>query len=331
MASSETPGITRRSVLAGLASAPLAAPAAAQTPEAPRTAQAPTARGPRVFLDYDQAELDRAYDQRHWAPNMQHVLQRYALASEGVRARIGAPRTVPYGPTPVETLDIYSTPRAGAPVVIFLHGGAWRTGRARDYAFPAEMFVKAGAHYVAPDFATVMEVGLDGMVAQVRRAVAWVYRNAATFGGDPERLYLAGHSSGAHLAANVLITDWARDFGLPASVVTGALCISGPYDLKGPRLSARSNYVKFDDRIEHDLSPPRHVDRLRGPVILAYGDLESPEFQRQSREFADVLKAAGRLQALIVGQAYNHFEILETLGNPYGLLGRAALEQMKLG
>jgi arylformamidase len=284
----------------------------------------------RVFLDYDQQELDRAYDQQAWAPNRDHVIARNALASEAVRARIGAPLTFAYGPGAVETLDVYRTARPSAPVMILLHGGAWRSGRARDYAFAAEMFVEAGAHHVVPDFATAMEAGLDGMVAQVRRAVAWVRNNAATFGADPDRIYLAGHSSGGHLAANVLVTDWAREADLPADVVKGALCSSGMYDLEAVRLSARSSYVAFDDRIEHDYSPQRHLARLACPVIVSYGDLESPEFQRQAREFAEALGRVGRLDRLIVGPRYNHFEIIETLANPYGLLGRAALDLMKL-
>jgi arylformamidase len=128
----------------------------------------------------------------------------------------------------------------------------------------------------------------------------------------------------------VLVTDWAREFGLPADTVKGGLCVSGMYDLKGVRLSARASYVKFDDRIEHDYSSQRHLGRLACPVIVAYGELESPEFKRQSREFAEAVKQAGRLERLIVAEAYNHFEIIETLANPYGLLGRAALEQLKL-
>ena len=148
-------------------------------------------------------------DPRRWAPNMVDVLKRYAVNSEAVRARIGRPRTLFYGPTAAETLDIYSTRQTNAPVMIFFHGGAWRVGRARDYGFPAETFVRAGAHFVVPDFASVREVGLDGLVDQVRRAVAWVHRNAATFGGDAHRIHVAGHSSGAHLAGNVLVSDWA--------------------------------------------------------------------------------------------------------------------------
>lgn len=317
-------GMTLRALLAGAAAAAIATPAVAQP-------SAPPAKGPKVFLDYDQAELDRAYDQRFWAPNMEHVIKRNALNSEVVRTRLGPPRTFSYGVSGVETLDVYLTKRQNAPIMVFVHGGAWRTGKAKDSAFPAELFVRAGAHYVVPDFAPVMDVGLDGMVAQVRRAVAWVYRNAATFSGDPTRLYVSGHSSGGHLAGNVLVTDWAGDYGLPPTVAKGGLVLSGMYDLKAVRLSARSSYVKFDDRIEHGLSAQRHLSRLACPVIVAYGSLESPEFQRQSREFAEALRQAGKLESVLVGHDYNHFEIIETLANPYGLLGRAALDLLKLG
>jgi arylformamidase len=106
---------------------------------------------------------------------------------------------------------------------------------------------------------------------------------------------------------------------------------SGMYDLRGPRLSSRSSYVKFDDVSEDALSPQRHIDKIQVPLVLAYGSLETPEFQRQSREFAAALKAAGKPAELIVGENYNHFELIETLANPYGILGRAALRMMNLG
>ena len=286
--------------------------------------------GPKVFLDYDQAALDRAYDQPSWAPNMQEVLARRAATGDAVRARLGAPRRLAYGATPIEQLDVYASSRINAPVMVFLHGGAWRGGDARSQAFAAETFVRAGAHFVVPDFATVMDVGLDGMVAQVRRAVAWVASNAASFGGDAGRIYVGGHSSGSHLAANVLITDWASDFGLPAELVKGGLCMSGMYDLAPVRLSARSSYVKFDDRIEHELSPIRHLAHLRCPVVVAYGERDSPEFQRQSREWAEALRGMGRLQALVVGEGLNHFELPEMLASPGSPLERAVLSLLQL-
>jgi arylformamidase len=128
----------------------------------------------------------------------------------------------------------------------------------------------------------------------------------------------------------VLVTDWQKDFKLPADTVKGGLLCSGMYDLKPVRLSARSSYVKFTDEMEHALSAQRHLERLNCPAIVAHGTLETPEFQRQTRDFAAAAKAAGKPVQLLVAQGYNHFEIYETLASPYGLLGRAVLEQMKL-
>ena len=325
--------VTRRTVLgAGLAGAVLAAvgPAFAQLP--PAAQPAPRPRGPAVWLDMDQAQLDAAYDQAQYAPNLQQIVKRWATNSETVRARLGAPRRFAYGTTPIEALDVYATKQANAPINIFIHGGAWRGGAAKDYGYPAELFVHAGAHYVVPDFINVIEANgsLMVMAEQVRRAVAWVHRNARSFGGDPDRIYVSGHSSGGHLAGVVLVTDWRKDFNLPVDTVKGGLCCSGMFDLKPVRLSARSSYVAFTDEIEQALSSQRHLDRLNTPVIIAYGTLETPEFQRQSRDFAAAVKAAGKPVELLVADGYNHFELPETLANPYGVLGRAVLAQMKL-
>ena len=318
--------ITRRRLLqAGIAGAVLGAGTAFAQ-------QASKPKGPAVWLDMDQAELDAAYDQIKYAPNLPQITKRYATSSDAARARLGAPRRVSYGPSAIEALDVYSTKRANAPINIFIHGGAWRGGLAKDFGYPAELFVHAGAHYIVPDFINVLEANgnLMAMAEQVRRAVAWVYRNANTFGGDPNRIYVSGHSSGGHLAGVVLTTDWRKQFNLPSDLVKGGLCCSGLFDLKPVRLSFRSSYVKFTDEIEQALSPQRHLDKLNAPLVLAYGTLETPEFQRQSRDFAAAVKAAGKPVELLVGDGYNHFEMPETLANPYGLLGRAALAQMRL-
>ena len=285
-----------------------------------------------VFLDYDQKALDAAYDQAAYAPNREQLIKRRINDSELARRRIGEPERVAYGPAEIERLDIYRTGRAMAPVFVFIHGGAWRSGRSKDFAAPAEMFLAAGAHYVVPDFAWVQDVGGSLMVLadQVRRAIAWVYDNAAHLDSNPNRLYVGGQSSGGHLVGVALTTDWPRDFGLPANMIKGGMCVSGMYDLTPVRLSARNTYVEFDDATVAALSPIRHLDRLDAPVIVAYGTCETPEFQRQNREFATAVEAAGKSVQLLVGENYNHFELPETLGNPYGLLGRAVLDLMGL-
>jgi arylformamidase len=334
-ASGET-RITRRSALRGAlmaAAVTAASPALAQQMQThlpPGVAAKP--KGPIVFLDYDKEEIDFAYDQAPWAPNRREVAKRNAQSSAAALTRLGPPRRVSYGPAGIEKLDIYITKQSNAPVNIFIHGGAWRTDNAESVAYISETFVDAGAHFIALDFNNVTDV--DGnlliMADQVRRAIAWIYKNAASFGCDANRIYVSGASSGAHLAGVALTTDWRNDFGLPADVLKGGLCCSGMYDLYPVSLSARASYIKFTPETIEKLSSQRHLDKLVAPVIVAHGTLETPEFQRQNREFVAAVKKAGKPATLLIGQGYNHFEMFETLGNPYGLLGRTMLEQMKL-
>jgi len=279
--------------------------------------------GPKVFLDYDQKALDDAYDQAAYAANRDQIVARFASASRVARAHLGEPQRLAYGKSPIEGLDLYRTRKPHAPVNVFIHGGAWRAGLARDYAFPGEMLVAAGAHYAVLDFNNALETKGDLMVMadQVRRGVAWVIENARQFGGDPARVYVSATSSGAHLGGVVATSGFS---------VKGYVLGSGMYDLRGPRLSKRSSYVAFTDEIEDALSPQRHLSRITAPIVLAYGSLETPEFRRQSREFAAALQKAGKPVELIAAEGYNHFELTETLGNPYGPLGRAVLEQMGL-
>jgi len=328
--------MTRRSVLRGaLVTAAVAAarPALAQQMQThlpPGVAAKP--KGPLVFLDYDKEEIDVAYDQAPWARNAGEINKRNAQKSDAALARLGPPRRIAYGSADIEKLDIYLTKQPNAPINVFIHGGAWRSGNAKGAAYMSETFVDAGAHFISLDFNNAPEVdgNLRIMADQVRRAIAWVYKNAASFGGDPNRLYVSGTSSGGHLAAVALTTDWQKDFGLPVDTLKGGLCCSGMYDLYRVSLSARAGYVKFTPEMIEKLSPQRHLDKLLAPVVVAHGTLETPEFQRQNRDFAAAVKAAGKPVTFLIGQGYNHFEMFETLGNPYGLLGRAMLEQMKL-
>src|SRR6266700_929149 len=320
--------VTRRAML-GTAAAIAATPALADVcPIGPPVHD----KGPRVWMDMDQVELDAAYDQSVYAPLIGQLLKRFASSSDEARAHLGAPKRLTYGPTAVEGLDLYPANKPNAPIFVFVHGGAWLRGEAKDYGYPAELFVNAGVNYVALDFIAVGAANGDiGVMAeQVRRGIAWVYKNAASFGGDTSRFYVGGHSSGGHLCGVTLVTDWQKDFGLPADLIKGGLCMGGLYDMKPVRLSKRSSYVKFTDEMEQAMSSQRHLDLLSAPIVVTYGSNETPDFQRQSRDFAAAVKAAGKPVELIEAPNYAHLEMCESLGNPYGPNGRAALAMMKL-
>jgi len=326
---SHTGLISRRSLL-GTAAAAAATPALA---EECRIGPPPHEKGPKVWKEMDQIELDAAYDQSTYAPMINQITKRLASSSETTRARLGAPKRFSYGPTAIEGLDLYSTKTLNAPIFVYIHGGRWLRGNAMESGFPADLFVNAGVNYIALDFiqSDAANGDIRPMAEQVRRGIAWVYKNAASFGGDTKRFFVGGHSSGGHLCGVALVTDWKKDFALPADMITGGLLMSGIYDLKPARLSrTRSAYIKFDDDMEQSLSSMRHIDMLRAPITVTYGSYETPEFQRQSRDFAAAVKAAGKPVALIEAPDFNHFEMCESLGNPYGPNGLAALKLMKL-
>jgi arylformamidase len=323
--------VTRRALVTGAAVGTLAA--STNMAAAQRCPEVPPARtkGPLVWLDMDQHELDEAYDQSVYAFNQRHISDRRDERNEIVLKLLGKPDRVPYGPADIEKVDIYKTKKPNAPVMIYIHGGSWQRGSSAQQAYLAEPFVKAGAHFVAVDFTNVRDLkgDLTPMVDQCRRAVAFVYRNAASFGGNSNALFLSGSSSGAHLGGCVVITEWDKQ-GLPRDILKGAVLSSGMYDLKAPRLSKRSTYVAFTDTVEDAFSAQRHLDRVHTPLVLVHGTLETPDFQRQTRDFYAAVRAAGKPVQLVVGKGYNHFEVGESLGNPYGLMGRAAFEMMKL-
>jgi arylformamidase len=282
----------------------------------------------KVFLDYDQDELDRQYNQRAWVTNADELIRHYVTMSDAVRARLGEPDSVAYGSAPTETFDLYRPAHAPAPLLMFVHGGVWQRLSKRESGFAAESFVRAGTHFAALDFAAVPTVSLAHLVDQVCRAVAFVNRNAERLGVMRDRIHLVGHSSGAHLAACALTADWAA-LGVPQPI-KGGMCVSGIYDLRPVRLSARNEYVRLDETAEEALSPQRHVDHLNCPLVVAAVELDPPEFRRQARDFAAAAARAGATVCHVEGKGFNHFDFIETLGDPQGLLGKLMLEQMEL-
>lgn len=281
-----------------------------------------------VFLNYDQQALDDAYDQAKWAPNAKDVIARYSTDSAAVRKKY-PPKTERFGPTEVETLDIFAPQGAkDLPVMVFVHGGAWRILTKDDASAPAPTFVENGCIYVALNFATIPAVRLPDMAQQCRAALVWLSKNIARFGGDPNRIFISGHSSGGHLCGVLATTDWTKHGG-PTNLLKGSIAMSGMYDLYPVMLSQRSSYVKLSPEEVGALSPMRHLSQVTFPVIVVYGDKETPEFQRQSRDFSTALAGMGRLSSTLVLSGKNHFEVPEELNTAGTDLSKAVLKLMK--
>lgn len=282
----------------------------------------------RVYLHYTQAELDRNFDQRGWVKNAQEVIVRYSQRSAATRAELPHRADLPYGTGADEVLDIFpATAAQGAPVQIFVHGGAWRNFTKSDYSFVARSFAAAGIHTVVLNFTKLPDLRLPDIVGQVRRGIEWVSRNAESFGGDREDIHLSAHSSGAHLAAAALMGLPAAP-PLPADTIRSATFLSGPFDLEPVMLSARRGYMTLSKQEEHALSPQEHAERLPCRALLAYAEQDTDEFQRQTRAFAAALEKAGRLAGLVRLPGLNHFESIESLADPGSMLSRMILDFM---
>jgi arylformamidase len=282
-----------------------------------------------IWLDYTQDELDRQYDQRVLVPDADDYMARWGVESERLRQTLDCRLDVPYGETEAERLDIFPAAAEGAPVVVYFHGGAWTRWNKANNSYQAVPFTAAGATFVSVDFALVPAVALDELIRQCRASVAWVHENAAGFGADPDRLHIAGHSSGGHEVAMLATTDWTR-WGLPGDAVKGAFAASGIYDLEPVRLSSRNRYLSLDAEATRRNSPIHHIRDAMPAMVIAYGEDEQREFRRQSIIFAQALRDRGHAVRELDLNGLNHFQVAEQYGDAGTALMRAVLDGMGL-
>ena len=272
--------------------------------------------GAKVYLDYTQEELDRQYEHRHIVPDVDDFIARSRAESARVRAAAKGSFDVAYGPGADEVLDILLADAADAPVVVFFHGGRWQTGGKDSNCGSAEAINAAGAHFVSVDFTLFPDTTMDELIRQCRAAVAWVLGNAASFGGDPARLYVIGKSSGAHIAAMMATTDWAAGHGLAGDAIKGGLLVSGMYDLEPVRLTFRNEWLRLDAAMAARNSPIRHIPDAGCPLIVGHGERETDEFKRQPRVFAEAWRAAGNPCVLVEIAGCHHFSIDTAMNDP---------------
>ncbi len=278
----------------------------------------------------DPSWLDAQYDNRARVPDHPAIFERWRQASQLVREQTRCELDVPYGEGAAEKLDVFHPPREGAPVLVFIHGGWWRALDKADQSFVAPSFVADGAMVVVPNYSLCPAVTIEQIALQLTRVVAWVWRNAASYGGDPSRIALAGHSAGAHLAAMLMCCRWKDvDAELPLLPLQGALAISGVYDLEPIRLAPfLADDLRLTPASVKRLSPSFFA-RPRRPLYAVVGGDESQEFLRHTQLIRDQWgPTAVPVCETLVG--HHHYDVLRNLADPQGRLHELGLRVLGL-
>ena len=272
---------------------------------------------------------ERQYNARAMIPEHPAIFARWAEAAAANRRLRACVLDLPYGESAAERLDLFPARRDGAPLLVFIHGGYWRSLDKSDFSWIAPAFVAHGVSVALVNYGLAPRTPMEEIVRQVLRSLAWLWRNADRLGFAPERIIVAGHSAGAHLTAMAMAALWPV-FGadLPADLVKGGIAISGIYDLEplvhAPFINAD---LQLDVARARKLSPIHLPAASAAPLISAAGALESDEFRRQTELIGQAWPDTLRAQ-LAVPEA-NHLTVCDALTSPGAPLFHAALDLIR--
>lgn len=281
-------------------------------------------------MKLDDAQwLEQMYNNRARVPEYAQHFERWARESERARRELPCTLDIAYGEDPGERLDVFPASKPHSPVLVFIHGGYWRSLDKREHAFVAPAFAP-DACVVVPNYDLCPDITIPGIVMQMVRALAWTARHAGEHGGDAHRITVVGHSAGGHLAAMLLLCDWRSiDPSLPADLVTRALSISGLYDLEPLRNTpSLQESLQLTPEQVRQASPALLPPPAAGRLYTVAGGRESMEFLRHN----ELIRQAWGSKCVPVCEALpglNHFSIVEALTQPGHRLHQLAQELLQ--
>ena len=278
----------------------------------------------RVFGPYDQAGLDAQFNLGAAVPDRLGYLARRDTLSLWAYKSYPVRRDLAYGPHPRQRVDVFPS-GPGAPLLIFIHGGYWRSSDKESFAFIAPAFVEAGIAVALVEYALCPTVTLPTLCNQVRDAVVWLAQNSRELGIEDGPFVVSGHSAGGHLAVWLSGLDWTES-GLTGSPIRGAVSISGLFDLEPIRLSYLNEDLRLDAETARRFSPVHQLPVAAAPVVFCVGGHETEEFRRQQADVVAAWTGAGLTCSVIDMPDQNHFDIIEALGDPGTPLHRATCD-----
>lgn len=276
-------------------------------------------------MKHDTAFIEREYNARAAIAEHPQIFARWADQGAVTRRLRACLADLPYGDTPAERLDYFPTRIDAAPLLVFIHGGYWRSLDKSDFSWLAPPFVREGIAVAVVNYGLAPHTPMEEIVRQILRALAWLYRNADRFGFDPERIVVSGHSAGGHLTAMAMAAQWPV-FGsdLPATLVKGGFAVSGLYDLDPLRYAPFVNAdLQLDAARAAALSPAWLPPATGAPLYTAVGGLESNEFKRQTRLIAE--RWPDNFVRDVPAPLANHLTVMDEFAQPGSALFDAAI------
>lgn len=277
------------------------------------------------------AFCSRQYDNRARVPEHPQFIERWQRESRGARARLRCALDLRFGDAPRETLDFFPARDVDGPCMMFIHGGYWRALDKRDFSFLAPAWVEEGVSVAIIGYELCPAVAIEDIVRQVLHAGRWLWLHARELGVDRDRLYVCGHSAGAHLAAMLMAARWpALDAHLPADLFKGALAISGIYDLRPlVHVDWLAHDLRLDAAAALRVSPAFLPPATRAPLMTCVGGAESEEFRRQNALLGKRWRSV--LAADLPMPGAHHFSVLDGLCTPSSALFAGARRLMTRG
>lgn len=260
---------------------------------------------------------EKLFNVRAAVPDHMETFKAWRAASDAYKAeRTDARLDLAYGARPAEKLDFLPPvkTRKDAPLVMLIHGGYWQALDKADTLFAARALNEAGVAVAVVNYTLCPATDLAGIVAEMRGAALWLWRNAAELDVDRDRMFVAGHSAGGHLAAMMMATDWtARDSDAPVDLFKGAVSVSGLYDLTALVDTTINIRVGLTAETARALSPVNQRPAGRAPLVLTVGQAESTGFHDQIDRLAAAWPGVP-IDTVIVPGA-NHFGAFEALND----------------
>lgn len=280
-----------------------------------------------IYKQYNQRQLDLQYNNRFHVPDFETYLERWENLSRQAEKKYRVIKDVSYGNLSRECLDVFPSPKQHSKTLIFIHGGYWHLFDKSSFYFIAAAFARYNINIVLLNYPLAPAVAMDQIVASCRKAVSWLKKNVAELNGDPDQMYIAGHSAGAHLAAMLMTTEYQKN---DAVSIKGIYALSGLFNLLPIQLSKINKALQMDKTMATSSSPTYFTPVKSSSLLLAVGSKETEEFKDQSKELYNNWQNKNNAIKLVEVPDLNHFSILDSLYHSNSLLHKALCKMMEI-